>query len=145
MFSVVLKPLLTNILRIIRMLYQQYQWLTKCLRKSMANYRLHNIRWMYGSVSYCCSHRVANVLANMNILTARKIRPKWRLDSEYFHLGLNPRSSSVDPLLTNILRMLTNAYQCLYEYCQRLRTLYQRYQSCENRRWMTVFATFAEI
>ena len=46
MFSVVL-TLLTNILRIIRTPYQQYQWLTKCLRKSMANYRLHNIRWMY--------------------------------------------------------------------------------------------------
>ena len=44
MFSVVLKPLLTNILRMKRTLYQQYQWLTKCLRKSMANYRLHNIR-----------------------------------------------------------------------------------------------------
>ena len=28
MFSVVLKPLLTNILRIVRTLYQQYQWLT---------------------------------------------------------------------------------------------------------------------
>ena len=52
MFSVVPKPLLTNILRIIRMLYQQYQWLTNCLRKSMANYRLHNVR----SASYCCSH-----------------------------------------------------------------------------------------
>ena len=28
MFSVILKPLLTNILRIIRTIYQQYQWLT---------------------------------------------------------------------------------------------------------------------
>ena len=110
MFSVVPKPLLTNILRIIRTLYQQYQWLTKCLRKSMANYRLHNIRWMYGSASYCPSHRVANVLANMNIWISRWIRPKWRLDSDYFHLGLTPRSSSVGPLLTNILRIY---YECL--------------------------------
>ena len=37
------KPLPTNISRIIRTLHQQYQWLTN-LRKSMANYRLHNIR-----------------------------------------------------------------------------------------------------
>ena len=44
MYSVVPKLPLTNILRIIRTLYQQYQWLTKYLRKSMANYRLHNIR-----------------------------------------------------------------------------------------------------
>ena len=76
----------------------------------MANYRLHNISWMYGSASDCCSHRIANVLANMNIWTARRIRPKWRLDSEYFHLGLTPRSSSVFPLLTNISRVY---YECL--------------------------------
>ena len=81
---------------------------------------------------------------------------KLRLDSEYFHLGhpsvvLGPR-----PLLTNILRIyyeclptLANALRIANERCQRLRTLYQRYQwltnAYENRRRMTVFATFAEI
>jgi hypothetical protein len=144
MFSVVLKPLLTNILRIIRTPYQQYQWLTKCLRKSMAlpsSQHSLNVR----SASYCCSHRVANVLAKMNILISRWTGPKWRLDCEYFRIGLTPRSSSVGPLLTNILRMLTNACQCLYERCKRLRMIYQCYQCLRKSRRMTVFATFAEI
>ena len=43
--------------------------------------------------------------ANMYIWISRWIRPKWWLDSEYLHLGLTPRSSSVGPLLTNILRI----------------------------------------
>ena len=54
-------------------------------------------------------------------------RPKWRLDSDYFYLGLTHRSSSFGPLLTNILRIYY-ACQCLYERCKRLLTLYQRYQ-----------------
>ena len=37
MFSVILKPLLTNILRIIRTLYQQYQLLTNGLPNAYAN------------------------------------------------------------------------------------------------------------
>ena len=39
MFSVILKPLLTNILRIIRTLYLQYQWLTNGLPNAYANRR----------------------------------------------------------------------------------------------------------
>ena len=45
-----------------------------------------------------------------NLNCACRIRPKWRLDSEYFHLGLTPRSSSVCPLLTNISQVY---YECL--------------------------------
>ena len=71
----------------------------QCLQKSMANYRLHNIRWNLGSASYCYSHRVRTLLRrwNMNLCW---ILPKWRLDGEHFHLGLIPRSSPFDHLLT---------------------------------------------
>ena len=114
--SVILKPLLTNIIRIIRTLPtvpMAYQWLTKCLRKSTANYRLHNVRWMYGSASYCCSHRMANVLANMNIWTAPRIRPKWRLDSEIV-ISVSPLDRPRSALSLPIYHEdITNAYQRL--------------------------------
>ena len=49
-----------------------------------------------------------------------ELSQKLRLNSEYFHLGLTPRSSSVGPLLTNTLWIyyeclptLANACQCL--------------------------------
>ena len=75
-------------------------------------------------------------------------------------ISVTPRSSSVLYLslpisyeyITNAyqrLPMLANALRIANERCQCLRTLYQRYQwltnAYENRRRMTVFATFAEI
>ena len=75
-------------------------------------------------------------------------------------ISVTPRLSSVLDLslpisyeyITNAyqrLPMLANALRIANERCQCLRTLYQRYQwltnAYENRRRMTVFATFAEI
>ena len=75
-------------------------------------------------------------------------------------ISVTPRSSSVLDLslpisyeyITNAyqrLPMLANALRIANERCQRLRTLYQRYQwltnAYENQRRMTVFTTFAEI
>ena len=92
--------------------------------------------------------RMANALANMNIWTARGIHPKWRLDSEYCHLGLLPRSSSVCPLLTNISRVISLSLPISHEYqylTSILRMLTNACQCLRKSRRMTVFATFAEI
>ena len=91
-----------------------------------------------------CS-RSANVLAKIWIL--RWMRPKWRFNSEYFHLGLNPRSSSVGPLIIlisfeYILRML---YQRLSMPLRMLPTLTHALPTLPILRLMTVFTTFADI
>ena len=57
---------------------------------------------------------------------------------------------SVSPLdrprsaLSLYYECFTNAFQCLYGLCKRLRTLYHVTDSYENRQQITVFATFAE-
>ena len=81
--------------------------------------------------------------------TSRWIRAKWRLDSEYFHLSLTPRSSSVGPLLTNILRIYYEMLITLANAFTNVANAYARFTNVTNAyekwRWMTVFATFAEI
>ena len=100
MFSVVLKPLLIKILRIIRTLYQQHEWLTDAYyetdgelpssqhsRKFRKRFVL--LLWQSGE---SCEDEYFNFVLN----------------SSKMAVGLTPRSS-VGPLLTNILhiRMLS--------------------------------------
>ena len=107
MFSVVLKPLLIKILRIIRTLYQQHQWLTDAYYESDGE-----------------------LPSSQHSLTFRKrfVLLLWQsgecsCEDEYLNFVLNSSKMAVGLTPTTI-----NACHCLYERCQRLRTLYQPYQ-----------------
>ena len=78
-----------------------------------------------------------------------ELQKKRRLDSKYFHLGLTPRSNSVSHLLTNILQIYYEYFSTLANAFMNVANAYARFTNVinayENRRRMTVFATFAEI